>query len=173
MFSDGKQDMTGIKNNVTRLLEAKKIPFQAFELPDVKLSALEMADRLHVPPQQLFKSIVVTRKKPGKPIIAIVPATCEVDLKAVATLMGEKKVTVPSLVEAEKITGLQAGGISPLALLNKGFVFVIDQSAMKFAEIHISGGQRSINILLPVKSLVEITHARAADICEPLHALED
>jgi len=165
--------MSGLRNNVTRLLEAKKVPFQAFELPDVKLSALEMANRLHVPPEQLFKSIVVTRKQPGKPIISMVPATCEVDLKAVAALLGEKKVTVPSLVEAERITGLQAGGISPLALLNKGFVFLIDRSAMNFTEIHISGGQRSINIRLPVQSLVEITHATAADICEPMHALEE
>jgi Cys-tRNA(Pro)/Cys-tRNA(Cys) deacylase len=162
--------MPGIKNNVTRLLESRRVPFQAFELPDIKMSALEMADRLQVPPGQLFKSIVVTRKKPGKPIIAMVPATCEVDLKAVAAQVGEKKVTVPSLLEAEKITGLLAGGISPLALLNKGFIFLIDRSAMKYTEIHISGGQRSINIRLPAQSLVEITHARVADICHEIPA---
>jgi len=62
------------------------------------------------------------------------------------------------------LTGLQAGGISPLALVNKGFQVVISLEAKNRAYIHVSGGQRGLNIQLPVESLVKVTHARFAKI---------
>jgi Cys-tRNA(Pro)/Cys-tRNA(Cys) deacylase len=89
-----------------------------------------------------------------------------VDLKLLAAALGEKKVYLPTEREAEQLTGLQAGGISPLALLNKGFQIVIDSSAKGHAEIHVSGGQRGLNIRLGVNDLVKLTNARVASICQ-------
>jgi Cys-tRNA(Pro)/Cys-tRNA(Cys) deacylase len=89
-----------------------------------------------------------------------------VDLKLLAAAIGEKKVHLPTEREAEQLTGLQAGGISPLALLNKGFQVVIDSSAEEHAEIHVSGGQRGLNIRLGVKDLIKLTNARVAPICQ-------
>lgn len=151
-------------NNVTRLLDSHKIPYTAYELPAEKLGALETARLLNVPLEIVFKTIVVTREKPKKPILAVIPATNEVDLKALAQFLGEKKVYLPTEREAEQLTGLQAGGISPLALLNKGFLVVLGVSAQARAEIHISGGQRGLNIRLPVEALVGLTNARLAAI---------
>ena len=153
-----------IKNNVIRLLEGKGIPFQAFELPAEKLGAVEAARLLQAPPQQVFKTIVITREGRAKPVLAVVPGPREVDLKLLANALGEKKVHLPTEREAEKITGLQAGGISPLALLQRGFQVVLDRSAQDFSEIYISGGQRGLNIRLPVEALVELTRARVAEI---------
>jgi Cys-tRNA(Pro)/Cys-tRNA(Cys) deacylase len=153
-----------IKNNVIRLLEGKGIPFQAFELPAEKLGAVEAARLLQAPPQQVFKTIVITREGRAKPVLAVVPGPREVDLKLLAKALGEKKVHLPTEREAEKITGLQAGGISPLALLQRGFQVVLDRSAQDFSEIYISGGQRGLNIRLPVEALVELTRARVAEI---------
>jgi Cys-tRNA(Pro)/Cys-tRNA(Cys) deacylase len=160
-------------NNVIRLLEARKIKYQAFELPVEKLGALETARLLNVPPEAVFKTIVVTRPRPGKPILAMIPATSEADLKAIASACGEKKVTLPTQREAEAITGLPAGGISALALINKGFQALIDQSALRYSEIHISGGQLGLNIRLPVRDLVELTRARPAAIAKPALAPSD
>ncbi len=154
-------------NNVTRMLESRRIPFRAYDLPSEKISALESARMLGVPAGQVFKSIVVTRLKPGKPVLAIIPGNREVDLKAVAAVLGEKKVQVPTLIEAEHLTGLLAGGISPLALLNRGFQFLLDDSAVNFDEIHISGGQRGLNIRLKVSDLVGLTNARITVISHP------
>jgi len=150
--------------NVTRLLDAQKIPYTAFELPPEKHSALETARLLNVPAEMVYKTIVVLREGKGKPILAVVPGPREVDLKALAKAVNEKKLRLPSEREAEQITGLQAGGISPLALLNKGFQVVLDASAQAQAEIHISGGQRGLNIRLPVSALVKITNARVGEI---------
>jgi Cys-tRNA(Pro)/Cys-tRNA(Cys) deacylase len=81
-----------------------------------------------------------------------------------AKVLGEKKLYLPTEHEAEQITGLQAGGISPLALLNKGFQVVMDSSAENYGEIYISGGQRGLNIRLLVEALVKLTNARIEKI---------
>lgn len=156
-----------IVNNVTRLLDSRKIPYTLFELPAEKLGALETARHLNVTPETVYKTIVVTREKPKKPLLVVIPGPNQVDLKALATFVGEKKVHLPSEREAEGLTGLQAGGISPLALLNKGFQVVLDHSAQELAEIHISGGQRGLNIRLPVESFLRLTNARLASISHP------
>jgi len=153
-----------LTNNITRMLDAKKITYTAFELPAEKLSAIETARYLGVPLEQVFKTIVVKREGKGKPILAVVPGSAEVDLKRLAKALGEKKLHMPTEVEAEQITGLQAGGISPLALVNKGFQVVLDSSAGNYQEIHISGGQRGLNIRLPLESLISLTNARVDGI---------
>ena len=78
-----------VKNNITRLLDSRKISYTAFELPAEKLGALETARHLGVPPEQVFKTIVVAREGKGKPILAIVPGSGEVDLKALARAVGD------------------------------------------------------------------------------------
>ena len=153
-------------NNITRLLDSRKVSYSVFELPAEKLGALEAAQFLNVPPDVVFKTIVVTRDKGKKPILALIPGSRTVDLKLLAAFLGEKKVHLPTEREAEQITGLQAGGISPLALVNKGFHAVIDDLAQSYPEIHISGGQRGLNIRLPVEDLIKLTNARVASISQ-------
>ena len=154
-------------NNITRLLDSRKIRYTAFETPPEKLGALETAQFLGVEPDSVFKTFVVIREKPRKPLLVVVPGPSSVDLKLLAAALGEKKVHLPTEREAEELTGLQAGGISPLALINKGFQVVIDSSAQNHAEIHVSGGQRGLNIRLPVADLIKLTNARVALVCRP------
>ena len=151
-------------NNVTRMLESRKVAFTALDVPAQKLSALEVAERLNVPPEMVFKTIVARREKGGKPILALVPATGEVDNKALAATLNEKKVHVTTQAEAEVLTGLQAGGISPLALLNKGFQVLIDSSAETLEAMLISGGQWGLQIRLAPNDLAKLTNARFAPI---------
>lgn len=160
-------------NNVTRFLDSKKVTYTAFDLPPEKLGAIESARLLGVPAGQVFKTIVVMRAKPGKPILAVVPGNREVDLKALAAIVGDKKLQVSTQAEAEKITGLLTGGISPLALINRGFQVWLDLSAKDFDEIHISGGQRGLNIRLPVNVLMTLTSARMGEISHPGSADND
>jgi len=153
-----------VKNNVTRLLENRGIPYQAFELPKEKLSGMEAAVYLGVKPEKVYKTIVVKRQKPGKPVLALVPAPREVDLKGLSRALGEKKIHLATQKEAEQITGLQTGGISPLALLNHRFQVIIDITAQSFEDIYISGGQIGLNICLATLALIELTNADLAAI---------
>ena len=104
-----------ITTNVTRFLDSRKVKHEVYELPTEKLGALEAAQILNVPEGQVFKTIV-TRREKGKPVLAVISGSRVVDLKLLANFLGEKKMHLPTEREAEQLTGLQAGGISPLAL---------------------------------------------------------
>ncbi len=156
-----------VVNNVTRMLDSRKIEYTAYELPAGKLGARETARLLDVEAAAVFKTIVVARDKPGKPLLVVVPGNSTVDLKLVAAALNEKKVYLPTEREAEALTGLQAGGISPLALINRGFQVVIDSSAQSFDGIHVSGGQRGLNVKLSAADLAMLTNARFAQVSRP------
>jgi Cys-tRNA(Pro)/Cys-tRNA(Cys) deacylase len=83
-----------ITNNVTRFLDSRKIKYSAHELPAEKIGAINTAQLLNVPEAQVFKTIVTTREK-GKPVLAIIPADRSVDLKLLASYLGEKKISCP------------------------------------------------------------------------------
>ena len=152
-----------ITNNVTRFLDARKVSYAAHEMPAEKLGAVEAANFMGVSPDQVFKTIVIVREK-KKPVLAVVPGPRVVDLKLLAAFLGEKKVHLPTEREAEELTGLQAGGISPLALINKGFQVVIDSAVQAYEKIYVSGGQRGLDIQLGVEDLIKLTNARVGKI---------
>ncbi len=151
-------------NNVTRFLSTKNISFETHEFQHEKLSAIEVANLLNVEPEQVFKSIVCTRIEKGKPIVAIVPANFTVDLKKLAKLFNEKKLKPATHDEAERLTGLKTGGISPLALLNKGFEFAIDETCQVFDQIFLSAGERGLQVKLSPLDLIDLIQAQTADI---------
>lgn len=153
-----------IQNNVTRMLKARRIPFSTHALPPEKVSAVQAAQILGVDPGQVFKTVVVLREEGQKPILAVLPGPLEVDLKKLARAVGEKKVALATQRQAEQLTGLKTGGISPLALLNKGFDIVIDACIQLYPEVYISGGEIGLNICLPAWDLIILTQAQVADI---------
>ena len=151
-------------NNVIRFLAAKKVNFEIHELPSEKLSAKEAANHLGVEPQRMFKTIVALRADGGKKVLALVSAETQVNMKALGKALGSTKVKAASLSQAEEITGLQTGGISPLALIGKDFEVVLDSSALNFVSIYLSAGKRGLNITISPKDLIMITGAKSATI---------
>jgi Cys-tRNA(Pro)/Cys-tRNA(Cys) deacylase len=147
------------KTLAMRLLEGKKIPYQVHTYPDSERDAMVVARHLGVPAGQVFKTLVVTRER-GKPVLVMIPADSQLDLKQLARELGEKKVQMASHQEAEQLTRLQVGGISPLALLNKGFQITIDAAARQYESIYISAGEKGINLQVGVADLLRITGAR-------------
>jgi Cys-tRNA(Pro)/Cys-tRNA(Cys) deacylase len=93
----------------------------------------------------------------------MVGADRELDLKKLAKAVGEKRLRMATHKEAESLTGLKVGGISALALLNKGFEVLIDQTALGLESIVVSAGQRGINLRLRVDDLIRATGAKAVE----------
>jgi Cys-tRNA(Pro)/Cys-tRNA(Cys) deacylase len=151
-----------IKNNVIRFLESRKVPHQVFTFSPDLHSAEEGAAALDIPVSLMYKTLVVVRER-GRPLLVIVPGDRELDPKRLARSIGEKKLRMATQREAEKLTGLQVGGISVLALLNKGFEVYIDCHALALEYIHVSAGQRGLNIRLKPADLMAITGARAVE----------
>ncbi len=150
-------------NNVTRFLDSRNVHYDVFELPPEKLGAVESAEFLQVPVNLVYKSIILMQPN-SKPILCMVPGNANVNLKQVAVFLGQKKVRLTSQAEAEALTGLQTGGISPLALLHRGFIMIMDSSVEGHEEIHISGGERGLNIRMRVADLQNIINASVSKI---------
>ena len=153
-----------LRNNVTRLLDARRVAYEQFELPPDKHSAEETAALLGVPAHFVYKTLVVLRESRGKkPLLVMVPAGRELDLKVLAASLGVKKLRMATQREAEAATGLQVGGISALALLNRGFEICLERGALDLPYIHVSAGQRGANLRLDAHALRDLTHARLVD----------
>jgi Cys-tRNA(Pro)/Cys-tRNA(Cys) deacylase len=153
-----------LKNNVTRLLDARRVSYELFEFPPEKHSAEETAELLDVAPSFVYKTLVILREAKGKkPLLVMTPAGRELNLKSLAASLGEKKLKMASQREAEDLTGLQVGGISALALLNRGFEICLERAGADLPFIHISGGQRGANLRLRPADLRALTNARLVD----------
>lgn len=154
-------------NNVTRLLDSRRIRYRVhqYEYGDTIHSATEVADAIGLPHQRVFKTLVALPEAPGrKPILAVIPGPETLNLKRLATVAGVKKAKMVSHDDAEKLTGLLTGGISALALINKGFDVALDSSALSHESIVVSAGQRGAQIELAPSDFVKLTRARTAEL---------
>jgi len=157
------------KLNSMRILEQHKVPYEALTYPDDLHNAEDVADVLGLPYFMVYKTLVVQADDPGqrKPYLVIIPADSRLDLKKMAAAAGVKKVKMAGHKDAEAMTGLKVGGISALALTQKGWPVFLDQSATELEHIVISGGQRGVQLRVPVVPLVNLLRARLAELSQP------
>lgn len=154
------------KTLAMRVLEGHKVPYTPvyYEVVD-HLSAAQVAAAIGLPAEQTFKTLVVLPERPGgRPILALVPGDSQLDLKKLAAAAGEKKVQMAPQREAERLTGLEKGGISPLALLDRGWPIFIDETAILFDRIEISAGKVGVGVIVEVEGLLRVLAARIADL---------
>lgn len=147
------------KTLAMRTLEGKKVPFEVLTFSPEIHSADSVAAALGLPPDEVYKTLVVVRPL-GKPLLVMVPADQELDLKRLAKAVGEKKLKMATHREAEALTGLQVGGISALTLLNKGFQICLLREAQALDQIVVSAGRRGMDLRLAVKDLIRVTSAK-------------
>lgn len=161
------------KNNVTRLLDAKRVDYQVhiYSIDPVSVEntgdesgtgvAVAVAKAIGLPVERVFKTLVVLPEAPNsKPSLVLIPARDTLNLKAFARATGIKKAKMATRQQAEALTGLQAGGISPLALTNKPFRVYLDQSAHEHTTIAVSAGERGANIEISAADFMRITKAK-------------
>jgi Cys-tRNA(Pro)/Cys-tRNA(Cys) deacylase len=152
------------KTNAVRLLEREGVPFEVFTYDPASHSAVEVAGLLGVPAEQVYKTIVIRRDPPaGRPFLVMLPGDREVDLKILARSLSEKALQLAPHREAERLTGLQVGGIGALALVDRGFVSCLDRAALAHQRILVNGGRRGLNLGLGVSDLIRLTGARLVD----------
>jgi Cys-tRNA(Pro)/Cys-tRNA(Cys) deacylase len=149
-----------------RALEARGVAYEAvyYEVTE-HLAAAEVAERVGLPPEQVFKTLVaLPEATPGRAVLALVPADQELDLKKLAAAAGIKKLRMAPHKEAERLTGLQKGGISALALLDRDWPVFVDETAILFDRIWVSAGRVGAGVILAVDDLVRLLGAQLADL---------
>jgi Cys-tRNA(Pro)/Cys-tRNA(Cys) deacylase len=159
------------KTLAMHVLDGRKIPYQVIEFPESIHDALGVAAHAGLPPESVYKTLVVQALDPAtqaplrshKPLLILVAATRTLDPKKVAAALDVKRVGMARQADAEQLTGLKVGGISALALLNRGFEVYVDEPAMLLDELVVSAGQRGLNLRLGVESFLAVTGARWLD----------
>lgn len=147
------------KTNAMRALDQRHIAYTPYYYSDAIHSATEVAQLLGVGAGHVFKTLVA-QADDGRNLLIVTPGDRELDLRLVARGVGAKSVRMALQRDAEQLTGLKVGGISPLALLGKRFEVYLDAPGATLEELYINGGQRGVNIRLRVADLLAVTGAR-------------
>ncbi|MCP3756527.1 Cys-tRNA(Pro) deacylase [Streptomyces sp. TBY4] len=124
----------------------------------------EAAEALGVSPAQVFKTLLADVD--GSLVVAVVPVSGSLDLKALASAVGGKRAAMADPALAERTTGYVLGGISPLGQ-RKRLPTVLDASASGFPAICVSAGRRGLEVELAPATLTTLTSATVAPIARP------
>ncbi|KGN38670.1 Cys-tRNA(Pro) deacylase [Knoellia subterranea] len=161
----GRKDRGGsVGTPATVALTRAKIPYavRAYEHdPAAESFGLEAAEALGVEPGRVFKTLLVDT---GSGLaVGVVPVDRSLDLKAMASALGVKKVAMADPVAAERSSGYVVGGISPIGQ-KRALPTVVDASASEHKTVLVSGGRRGLDIELSPADLVTATSGSTAPI---------
>ncbi len=136
------------KTNAARLLDQLNISYElrSYDVDPKDLAAESVAAKVGLPPEQVFKTLVVRGDKTGI-VLAIVAGSMTLNLKALAQVSGNRKVETVPLKEVQPLTGYIRGGVTALAC-KKAYPVYADEWIELFDVISISAGQRGLQILL-------------------------
>jgi Cys-tRNA(Pro)/Cys-tRNA(Cys) deacylase len=136
--------------------------------PGASSYGMEAAEVLGLDPQQVLKTLLVAVDPvtgPGRAtlVVGIVPVSAQLDLKAVAAAVRGKKAVMAAPADAERATGYVVGGISPVGQ-KRAHPTVLDESALGFDKVYVSGGRRGLDLGLSPADLIGVTGATVARI---------
>lgn len=150
------------KTNAMRALDQRHIAYSTFYYSDAIHSAREVAALLGVPPGEVFKTLVALASD-GRRLLLMIPGDRELDPRLAARGVGAKSVHMALQREAERLTELKVGGISPLALLGRRFEIYLDAPGATLESLYLNGGQRGVNVHLRVADLLAVTSAQVIE----------
>src|SRR5438552_3372626 len=152
------------KTNAARILDSLGIAYELrdYDPGDEHLTADEVARRVAMPPEQVFKTLVVRGDRHGV-AIAVVPADAELDFKALAKLTGDRKVDTVPLKEVTPLTGYVRGGTTALAC-KKDYPVFVDETIELFDRIAVSAGARGTQMVLAPADYLRATKAKTGAI---------
>jgi Cys-tRNA(Pro)/Cys-tRNA(Cys) deacylase len=154
------------KTNAARFLDCLKINYKLceYEIEESDLSAESVARKVTLPLEQVFKTLVARGDKIGV-LMACIPGNVELDLKAMATVSGNKKVEMVPMKEIQPLTGYIRGGVSPIGT-KKHYPIFLDESAMRFPFISISAGARGSQIFISPDDLIKTLNITVCKISQ-------
>jgi len=152
------------KTNAARILDQLHIPYELipYEVDESDLSAVHVASTLGESVERVFKTILLRGDKKGL-LVTVVPGDCEVNLKAVAPISGNKKVEPVTVKELLPLTGYIRGGCSPIGM-KKPYPVFLHESALLYDFIYVSAGVRGLQLKLSPADLMNAVSATIASL---------
>ena len=154
------------KTNAARLLDQLAIRYELreYEVDPEDLAAETVAAKIGLPPQQVFKTLVARGDRNGI-CMAVIPGNAELDLKALATASGDRKIQLVPVKELQGLTGYIRGGVTALAA-KRDYPVCVDKSIQLFDKISISAGIRGMQILIAPEDYLSATKASLAVLAQ-------
>jgi Cys-tRNA(Pro)/Cys-tRNA(Cys) deacylase len=152
------------KTNAARILDAAGVRYElrTYAVDDEHLAAPQVAEAVGMPPEQVFKTLVV-RGDSTDVILAVIPGNAELNLKALAKISGNKKVDLVPVKDVLGLTGYVRGGVSPVGT-RKPYPTYLDETARLWDLISVSAGVRGCQMVLAPDELIRVTGATISDI---------
>lgn len=152
------------KTNAARLLDKAGIRYNLipYQVDENDLAAQHVADSLGQDIECVFKTLILNGDKGGY-VVAVIPGNCEVDLKALAKVSGNKKVEMIPMKDLLSVTGYIRGGCSPVGM-KRHFPTYFHSTALKFDVIYVSAGVRGLQLEISPVELIRFVDADVADI---------
>lgn len=162
--AESRGDGVVTKTNAVRVLEQAGVEHEVreYSLSMDEFTAGRVAGLIGLPSDQVFKSLVAIGETNG-PCFAVIPANTELDLKALATAHGERKIRLALLKEVLPLTGYERGAVTAIAA-KKPFPVYLDEVAELFDEIAVSAGARGQQVVLATADYVKLTGASIAAV---------
>jgi Cys-tRNA(Pro)/Cys-tRNA(Cys) deacylase len=155
-----------LKTNAARLLDTLGIRYELrdYDAGDEHLTAEQVAERVGLPAEQVFKTLVARGDRTGV-LLAVVPGDAALDLKALARLSGDRKVDTVNLKEVQPLTGYVRGGVTALAG-KKDYPTYVDETIELFDVVSVSAGVRGTQIILAPADYLRATRATTGAIAK-------
>lgn len=152
------------KTNVIRILETQSINYTVYEYPiaDGLIDAINVARKIGVDLERVFKTLVTTGKKTGINIF-LIPSNYELDLKKASDTAGEKSIEMLKAKELLGLTGYIHGGCSPIGM-KKVFPIYVEEIASQYDYIVISAGKVGLQVCIDPRDLLRLTGFKYADL---------
>lgn len=152
------------KTNALRLIEQAGISHEVreYDLALEEFTAERVAELVEMDPEQVYKTLVAVGEHNG-PCFAVIPASTELDLKALAAAHGERKMRLASLKEVLPLTGYERGSVTAIGA-KKPFPVYLDEIAELFDKIAISAGAKGVQVILQPDDYISFTNATIAAI---------
>ncbi len=141
------------------------IPFTLHEYehdPNTQSYGLEAAEKLGFDPARVFKTLIIELDG-GALAVGILPVNAMLNMKQAARALKAKRAALAERQAAERATGYIMGGISPLGQ-KKRLAVALDDSALGFETIYVSGGRRGLDMELSPLDLQRLTNAVTAPL---------
>jgi Cys-tRNA(Pro)/Cys-tRNA(Cys) deacylase len=153
-----------MKTNAARLLESLHIPHELrdYDPGDEHITAEEVARRVGLPAEQVFKTLVCRGDRNGV-MLAVLPADATLDLKGLAKVAGDRRCDTVPLKEVQALTGYVRGGVTALAC-KKDYPTIVDETIELFDVVSVSAGLRGTQILLAPSDYLRATRGKTGDI---------
>jgi len=153
-----------VKTNAVRLLDTQGLKYRLaeYEVDPEDLSAESVAAKIGMPPEQVFKTLVVRGTRSGV-ALAVIPGNGKLDLKALAQLAQDRSFETVPLKEVQPLTGYVRGGVTAFGGKRDYPVFV-DETIELFDEIAVSAGVRGTQVLIAPADYLKLVHATVGAI---------